>query len=240
MKEEYHKWHSPSLGREIEMLVFGHAGYPVILFPTSMGRYYQNKDFKLIDSARWFLEQGKVRIYCPDSIDGESWYNKEIPPADRARNHARYDQLIREEVVGRARHETGSSKVATAGCSFGAYHATNFAFRYPDLVGYVFNMGGAFDIRPQLGGYYDESVYYHNPVDFVANLYHPALSQMGIVLGVGEHDFCRRYNEQLSDILHAKGISHWLDIRPGAPHDWPVWREMFPDYLSRIKPEQRG
>jgi esterase/lipase superfamily enzyme len=185
--------------------------------------------------VRWFLEQGLIKIYCPDSIDNESWYNKHIHPADRVKNHGQYDQMILEEVVSRARHETGAPKVATAGCSFGAYHATNFAFRYPGLVGYAFNMGGAFDIRMQLNGYYDDNVYYHNPVDFVANLYHPALFEMGIVLGVGEHDFCRRYNEEMSAILHAKGLTHWLDIRPGGVHDWPVWREMFPHYVSQMK-----
>jgi esterase/lipase superfamily enzyme len=37
-------------------------------------------------------------------------------------------------------------RVATAGCSFGGYHATNFAFKHPDVVKYVFNMGASFDI----------------------------------------------------------------------------------------------
>ena len=30
MKEEYFKWYSPNLNKEVEMLVFGHTGYPVI------------------------------------------------------------------------------------------------------------------------------------------------------------------------------------------------------------------
>ena len=58
------------------MLIFGHSGYPLVIFPTTMGRYFESKDFKLIESVRWFLEQGKVKIYCPDSIDRHSWYNK--------------------------------------------------------------------------------------------------------------------------------------------------------------------
>ncbi|CAN5903393.1 alpha/beta hydrolase-fold protein [soil metagenome] len=235
MKEEYHKWHSPNLNREVEMLVFGHGGYPVLLFPTSMGRYFQNKDFKLLEAARWFVEQGKVRIYCPDSVDEESWYNKAVAPAERVRRHQAYDRMIREELLPRARQEGNSPKVAVAGCSFGAFHSTNFAFRYPELVGYLFNMGGAYDIRSFLDGHIDDEAYYHNPPDFLPNLQHPDLHRMGIVLGVGEHDFCRPANEHLSGILWQKGIEHWLDIRPGATHDWPVWREMFPHYLSLIR-----
>ena len=60
IKEEYYKWHSPSLGHDIEMLVFGHGGQPVILFPTSKGAYYQNKDQGMIDAAQdGFWEEEK-------------------------------------------------------------------------------------------------------------------------------------------------------------------------------------
>lgn len=52
MKEEYIKWYSLNLSRDIEMLVFGHSGYPIILFPTSMGSFHENKDMGLIESAR--------------------------------------------------------------------------------------------------------------------------------------------------------------------------------------------
>ena len=85
LSEEYHKWYSPIINRDFEMLVFGYAGYPLILFPTSKGSYYQNKDMGLIETARWFLENGKVKIHRPDSLDAYSWYNKSISPADRAR-----------------------------------------------------------------------------------------------------------------------------------------------------------
>ena len=81
VQEEYHKWHSPSIGRDFEMLVFGHSGHPVILYPTSKGSYYQNKDMGLIDAVAWFIENGLVKIYCPDSIDALSWYNKSVHPS---------------------------------------------------------------------------------------------------------------------------------------------------------------
>lgn len=235
MKETYFKWHSPVLGKEMEMLVFGEGGYPVIVFPTSMGSYTQNKDFKLIDAARWFVENKLVKIYTPASIDNDSWYAKHLHPADRARNHQLYDRFVLEEVVQKALDETGSAKAAFAGCSFGAYHATNFAFRHPEVAGYLFNMGGAFDIRDQVKGFYDDNVYFNNPPDFIPGLQHPALYEMGIVFGTGDQDMCMDANIRMSEILKAKGINHWLDIRQGAVHDWPVWREMFPHYLSLIR-----
>jgi len=169
LKEQHHRWYSQQLGRDMDMLVFGEKGFPVILFPTSMGRFYENKDFQLIESARWFIERGFIKIFCPDSIDQHSWYNRSIHPADRVKNHIWYDQMLQHEVVPFAMHSTGVHKVVTAGCSFGGYHATNFAFRHPEMVKYVFNMGAAYDIKDQLDGYYDDNVYFNNPLDFIPN-----------------------------------------------------------------------
>lgn len=234
MKEELQKWHSPSLNMEIETLVFGHSGYPIILFPTSMGKYYENKDFKLIESVRHFIEEGKVKVYCPDGIDSLSWYNKNIHPSERVRNHIWYDKFLLEELLPLATSETGRNKVITAGCSFGGYHAVNFAFRHPWAISHVFSMSGAFDIRGQLDGFYNDDVYFNNPIDCIPNNINPELWQLKIVLGTTDRDMCRADNENLSSILHHKGISHWLDIRPNADHDWPIWREMFPEYVYQI------
>ncbi len=233
--EQYHKWYSPRLGRDIETLSFGERGFPIILFPTSMGHYYENKDFKLIDSVAWFLDNGLVKIYCPDSIDSLSWYNKAIHPADRVRNHILYDEMILQELVPLARQQTGVDRVATAGCSFGGYHATNFAFKHPETVKYVFNMGAAFDIRDQLDGYYDDNVYFNNPPDFIPRASNPYFGDFFVVLGTGTHDMCWDANEKMASILRTKGIRHWLDVRPDRVHDWPAWREMFPHYLSLIR-----
>ena len=234
IREEYHKWHSPIIGREFEMLVFGHAGVPVILFPTSKGSYYQYKDQGMIERVAWLLEKGKVKIYCPDSLDAYSWYDHSIAPAQRAWHQTLYDRLLLEEVSTRARAETGHERIAVAGCSFGGYHAVNFAMRHPALTGYCFSMSGIFDIRSFADGYYDDNVYFNNPVDYLPDADDPWLWKMDIVLGTADADSCRGQNELLSGLLTRKNIGHWLDIRPDRDHDWPVWKEMFPYYLSLL------
>ncbi|HEU0227271.1 MAG TPA: alpha/beta fold hydrolase [Arachidicoccus soli] len=232
MQEYYHKWQSPILNREIEMLVFGHSGRPIILFPTSLGKYYEAKDRGLIESVRWFIENGFVKIYCPDSIDALSWYNKDIEPLGRAFNHNLYDQLIEEEVLSRALHETGWSTATVAGCSFGGYHAANFAFKHPEKIHALISMSGAFDIKSQVDGAYNDNVYFNNPIDYLPNNYNAALWHLHIILGTSTEDICLDQNKKLSKILAEKKINHWLDIRNDAPHDWPIWLEMFPHYLS--------
>jgi len=234
MREELQKWYSPNLNKDMETLIFGHSGYPIILFPTSMGRYYEPKDFGLIGSVQHFIDEGKIKIYCPDSVDALSWYNKNIHPAERVKNHIWYDKFLLEELLPLAKNETGKDKVITAGCSFGGYHAANFSFRHPWTVSHILSMSGAFDITGQLDGFYNDDVYFNNPVDYLPNNINPEIWQLKIVLGTSDRDICKPDNERLSNILHQKGINHWLDIRPNADHDWPIWRAMFPEYIYQL------
>ena len=235
MREEYFKWHSPHLNREVEMLVFGHAGYPVILFPTSMGSYHENKDQGLIESARWYLEKGLIQIFCPSSIDKESFYNKNIHPVHRIANHTFYDKMLCHEIVEKIKNNTNSGKVAMAGCSFGGYHAANFAFRHPGYVSHVFSMGGAFNIKSFMDGFHNDDVFYNSPEDYLNGLNDREIWNIDICLGTSNWDICLDANLKLSKVLAMRDINHWLDIRQDREHDWPVWKEMFPHYLSRIK-----
>ena len=143
--------------------------------------------------------------------------------------------MLLHELTPLAQRETGVARIATAGCSFGGYHATNFAFKHPEVTKYVFNMGAAFDIRDQVDGYYDDYVYFNNPMDFLPNAQSHFFQDMFVVLGTGTRDICWDANEQMAAILRHKGIHHWLDVRQDAEHDWPVWRQMFPHYLSLIR-----
>ena len=216
------------------MLVYGDRGYPVIIFPSTMGRYFESKDFGLIEAVSWFVDQGLVQIYCPDSIDKHSWYNKKIHPAQRVRNHVWYDKMVTDEIVEKIRWNTGSGRVCVSGASFGGFHAANFAFKHPELVSHLFSMSGSFDIKSFLDGYYDDNVYFNNPVDFLPGLNHPDLWKMKIILGTSEWDICLEGNRRLSEILNNKGINHWFDMRGWKAHDWPLWKEMFPHYLSLL------
>src|SRR5438874_13653796 len=92
MNREYHKWYSPNLNRDMELLLFGTGGRPVIAFPTSMGRFYQNEDFSLIGTLSDHLDHEVVQIVSVDSIDNESWYNRSIPAHERGQRHKQYEQ----------------------------------------------------------------------------------------------------------------------------------------------------
>jgi len=234
MKEQYLKYHSSTLGMEIELLIFGHAGLPIIIFPTTKGKYFESRDFKMIEAAKPYVEAGMVKLYCPDSVDAYSWYNKAIHPAERVKNHMYYDQFIEREIIDPIRNSSGIQKVGVAGASFGGFQALNFAFRHPEKVSHMISMSGSYDIKSFMDGYYDDNVYFNNPVDYIGDNNNPELWNMKIVLGAGGEDICLEANKEMSALLKKKNVPHWFDFRAKEKHDWPLWNKMFPHYLANL------
>ena len=72
MKRQYHKWFSDRLGREMELLVFGHAGAKVLVFPTREGRFYDYENWGLVESLRHSIDGGHIRLCCVDGVDSEA------------------------------------------------------------------------------------------------------------------------------------------------------------------------
>lgn len=103
MNERYINWYTPWLSRDFEMLIFGEKrGVSLIIFPTAFARYYENKDFGLVGSIAWYIDNGKVTVYCPDAIDLESFYNKSIHPADRMRTHSACENATCRRIICRS------------------------------------------------------------------------------------------------------------------------------------------
>src|SRR3989440_11992561 len=132
MNERYIKWYTPYLSRQFEMLVFGDkGGLPLILFPTSGARYYENKDFGLVGAVAWYIDNGRITICCPDSIDLESFYNKSIHPADRMRTHNAYENVIIHDVFDLARGKCFLIGWAFAGAGSGPIPSPTMLFVIP-------------------------------------------------------------------------------------------------------------
>jgi esterase/lipase superfamily enzyme len=236
MNREYVSWDSPILGRRMELLWFGHAGRPMVWFPTSNGRFYQYEDFGLIGAVADRLEAGAIQVACVDSVDAESFYAGHRHPAERLARHGQYDRYLYDEVLPWMRAKAGAdAKVATLGASFGAYHAVNFGFRHPDVVDKVVGFSGTYDIHSFLDGYWDDSAYFHCPTAYVPNMgpeWVGELSRMDIAIVTGATDNILEGSRELIRILRAKGIPHRGHIWD-APygHDWPWWREQIRHYV---------
>ncbi len=235
MNREYHAWHSWRLGRRMELLLFGHGGEPVILFPTSRGRFYQNEDYKLIEAIRDRIEAGRYLVVCIDAVDHESWYNGRAHPRDRVRRHEQYESYILNEVVPFARSRSSGGRLTLGGCSFGGFHTIQIGLRNPWTFQRLVSMSGKFDTEGFLGGYHDQSVYFHSVFQWLPNLGDRALLEqlyrIEIILATGDHDPCKGSSERLAGMLWNKGIGNHLSIWKDGVHDWPLWRQQIREYL---------
>lgn len=232
----YHKWHSPALQREMELLTFGHSGARVVAFPTSQGRFFDWEDRGLIRALGEHLSKGWIQLLCVDSVDRESWYARHLHPSDRAKRQSLYDAYILNEVLPFSTKQNPNPFLITTGASFGAYHAANFAFRHPEVVGRMIGMSGYYDVKRWTGGFSDDNVYFNNPPDFILHEHDEArlrdMRKMDIILAIGRTDSALANNEYLSRVLWSKDIGNALRIWDGFAHDWDVWERMLQLYIG--------
>ena len=242
MQRNYHKWFSPNLNRDMELLVFGHAGARVLVFPTRRGRFHEYENLGLVDALATQLENGWLQLYCVDSIDSESIYNRHIAPGHRIRRHKQYEEYILREVLALSRLNNPQPFMISHGCSLGAYHAMTIALRHPQWFDKVVAFSGRYSLsepiaefRGLFDDYYDDDIYYYSPNHFLPNLADEALlshlRRLNIVMTIGADDPFMRSNAYLSETLNSKQIPNQLFVWNGRAHQASDWHKMVPLYL---------
>ncbi|MGC9158164.1 MAG: esterase family protein [Terracidiphilus sp.] len=236
MLREYHKGFSARLGREMESLLFGHAGLPAVIFPTSCGRFFEFEDRGMIAALAEKIEAGQLQLLCVDSVDAESWYNRSAQPRVRIRRHMQYERYVLDEAVPLLRAHNPDPRLLALGCSFGGYHAVNLALRQPEIFTAAVSFSGVFDLTGFLGGYYDQDCYHQLPTHYLPRLnnswYLERYRRNRFVLATGWDDHCLRESQNLDRILTEKQIPHQLAVWEAEnSHDWPTWQRMARMYL---------
>jgi esterase/lipase superfamily enzyme len=241
MERAYHKWFSPALNRDMEILVFGHSGLPVIFFPTRSAHFYDLENWKVVDAMSDKISAGDIQVYCVDSVDCESFYS-EAPPEKRIARHMQYEQYILTEVVPLIKRLNRHQDLAVAGCSLGGYHAVNIALKHPTVFSKVVGMSARYDLTKQLpffadlfDGYFDENIYYNMPNHFIPQISDRTLldqiRSLDITLIIGREDPFLPDNRQLSSSLTHISVPHKLFIWEEEAHRPRYWREMVKLYL---------
>ena len=235
-------WFSPGLGHDMALKVYGHAGRPVVAFPSQEGRYWDFEDWGMVDACRALIDAGRMRIVAVDGVDWQSWSNRSVHPADRARRHEDYDRYVAVEVVPFVRDLTGFERAWATGASMGAYHAANALFRHPDGFDGLVAMSGLYQLRLFVGDWVDDGVYFNSPLLYLPGLDDPwyldRLREARIAIAVGQgawEDQMLEDTRALDGILRAKDIPAIVEYwGHDVDHDWPWWRRMLPYYLERL------
>ncbi|MFB3057638.1 MAG: esterase, partial [Ignavibacteriaceae bacterium] len=87
MHREIHKWRSPNLNKDMEIVIYGHYGYALLMFPTAAADYLEYERFLLIDAITPFINEGKLKAFSINSINNESWLNRNMHPSHKAIRH---------------------------------------------------------------------------------------------------------------------------------------------------------
>lgn len=233
-KVEHIPYYSNTLGRNINIEVTGHWGHPILMFPSSGGQFTQNTDFGLTGSVMQFIEEGRIKLYNVETLDMLSFYHDNMVTEQKIHNYELYMQFLRNEIIPYIQNECNTHRIAVAGVSFGGFHAANTAFRFPDLVSHLICMSGAFSIRSMAQLSDDMRIYFNCPEEYMQNEEGWKYGHMQIVLGTSDWDICRDKNLHMSGILNSKGIDHWYDEKKWTPHDWPLWKMIFPEYIGKF------
>ncbi len=229
------------------LVAYGHYGRPVLAFPSEQGRAWDFENNGMLGAVADLVDGGRVKIYCVDSADADTWSNRNEPIDERARRHDGYERWVLHDVVPWiARDCGGSVEIAAFGCSLGAYHAANIALRHADVFPLALCLSGNYDPTAwSAWGEPGDATYFHNPMAYVANLHGDHLEwlrrQLSLVLVVGEGAWevhptgALPSTRAFAQLLADQGIRHELDVwGTDIPHDWPSWQAQLRHHLPRF------
>ncbi len=158
------------------MSIYGHAGKPCLVFPPQDGKHGDWKAFGMIDAMADYINDGRIQVFCCDSIDEETWSNQDGDPRQRIERQEAYFNYICEELVdwildiNEADCGLRAGKLMTTGASMGGYHAVNCMMRRPDLFDKVLSLSGLFQSDYFFHDYHDDLTYANSPLDFLPNM----------------------------------------------------------------------
>jgi esterase/lipase superfamily enzyme len=237
---------SDAIGATGTVVAYGQWGRPVLAFPAERGGAWEFEHQSMIGALDELLAGGRVKLYCVDSFDGGSWSNASLPLEDRAREHARYEAWILDQVVPWINADCGGpQEIATVGVSLGAYHAVNFALKRADLFPLALGLSGNYDPATwDAWGERGEAAYFNNPMDYLAHMGGDHLAwlrdRLSVLLVCGQGQWedttgALESSKRLAGLLSEKAIPHELDLwGHDVPHDWPSWRAQLAHHLPRF------
>lgn len=231
MNGTYQRVPSRFLGRRVHMWSYGDRGQPVLVFPSAAGMAHEWQASGAVESLQPLIQAARIRLVCPESNVSEAW-NNDAPASWRLDRHRAYERFISEELIPAelARSPEGT-RIATTGCSFGAFYAANFALKHPDQVEWALCVSGRYRTEAFMEGYYDDRVYYADPLHYVPrlqgeHLHRARQTSLTLVVGTGPHEGrCIQETHDMAWVLGERGIPHQSDIwGRDAGHHWSWWR----------------
>lgn len=235
MEKKTDNWRSPSLGKNMELTIYGESGTPIIGLPTRGASCHQWEEFGMVDAISYQIENEFNQLFCLSSIDDEGFLNENASPAQRLVRQQQYESYIVEEIVPYIHERNDIDFIIIAGVDLGGYHALTTSLKHPVCFGKSIGISGIYDIKPFMDEFYDDDVYYSNPMDFVPNMNkQPLLDKIRDIdfrLVSFEADSRLEDARRMSNVMRMKFIEHDLDIWNGGGEEWELWQQMLKTHV---------
>lgn len=214
MRRHHIQLESPSSRGSGDVLVHGHFGRPVLMFPPAGCRAWDIDDEGMIDALTDLVEGGRAKIFCVDGRDeGDTM------------SEAAYDAWVLEQVLPFVYSDCGGPlEVLAAGCGDGAVSAAGLAIQRADL----------FPVALCMSGRYDDEVL--AALDRLDPDHTEWISgRVLVVLGAGTDELDLAAAQEFAARLADLGIRHEVAPVPaGTPGGWPSWRHLAATTLPRF------
>lgn len=244
MNREQVTIHSKSLGKDMNVLVYGNAGWPMIVFQPEGMMSNSFEDNGLLESVSDFIDAGTIQVFSIDSVDADGWSARGGDNEVRSSVIESYYNFVCNEVVPLvAEHNNSGRRPLTAGCSMGATHAMIAVLRRPDLFQGCIALSGGYDASYFFGDWMNEKLYLNSPVSFLPNTpeNHPYLDlyrkrQFAVCTGQGEgKEESIRTQRLLEQDFRDLDVDAWFDYwGADVNHDWYWWKKQLRYFLPYV------
>lgn len=246
-------WWSDRLGQEVNVVRWGEAGVPFLMFPTAGGDAEEIERFLVIDTVADYLAETRIKVYSCDSVAGRTMLGREGPPRHRMRVLNQFQDFVGYEFVPWIRDDCNdpSIEIIAAGSSIGAFNALALLCRFPDVFSNALCMSGTYDLQrflqPEAGveAGMTRDFQHASPLHYLPYLEGARLDRLRgrfalLASGRGRAEDIDE-SWRMAAALGARGVPNRVDDWGESwHHDWPTWRNMLLRYLDELLPRRAG
>lgn len=250
MERELYTQQSASLGTTMNVLSFGSEGYPVVVFPTKGAGCDQWEQFGMVDELTPLIDAKRIRLFCVDTVDTESWIDTEANKEYRTDRQESYYHYICDELLPLVHEVYGNElRPLAVGADLGATHAAIVSLRRPDLFEGCIALSGVYRTSYYFGDWMNPTLYDNDITAFLSNMevthdYVALYNKRHLVFCVGQGPWEEGVSDLrvLSEEFDRLGVNAWCDFWGfDVSHDWPWWKKQldyfFPIVLDEIDKE---
>lgn len=223
---------SASAEKDFDVVVYGDAGRPVIVFPEGDASCTSWENHGMIERLSDLVGEGRVQLFATDSADDEGWYFRTADQGYRVGSVGSYFAYVEGELHDYVSAVSSADELPLlVGVGMGAMNAAVEMLRRPDLYGGLLAVSGTYDVRAFVDGDLDEGWLSFSPVDIVASLGDEAMAELAgkpLAFVCGTHgsetgaDTQRALEGALAACRIPATFEYWgTDVS----HDWRWWRE---------------